>query len=145
MFVVGFEVPIGHVITATATSPFNDTSEFSLCRPVTAGTAPGGGGPDVPMIASRRSGAVEATNPSKDSSKVRAVTVPPSSPRQPRRMETVELTEKRGANTTASDADVYLEMPSIRENTRLKAMKIAGTTPFLDALFADFSWNGGLS
>ncbi len=46
IFVVGFEVPVGHVITATATSPFDDTSEFSMCRIVTAGTAPGGNAPN---------------------------------------------------------------------------------------------------
>ncbi len=50
MFVVGFEVPVGHVITATATSPFNDTSEFSLCRVVTAALAPGGNVPNPPPL-----------------------------------------------------------------------------------------------
>ena len=35
IFVAGTEVPVGHVITATATSPGNDTSEFSKCWTVT--------------------------------------------------------------------------------------------------------------
>ncbi len=35
IFVAGVEVPIGHVITATATSPGNNTSEFSKCWTVT--------------------------------------------------------------------------------------------------------------
>jgi hypothetical protein len=42
--VLDAEVPVGRVITATATSPTNDTSEFSPCFPVTAGAAPGGYG-----------------------------------------------------------------------------------------------------
>ncbi len=32
IFVAGVEVPVGHVITATATSPSNNTSEFSKCQ-----------------------------------------------------------------------------------------------------------------
>ncbi len=44
IFVTGVEVPAGHVITATATSPGNDTSKFSKCRTVTASTAPGPNG-----------------------------------------------------------------------------------------------------
>ncbi len=35
IFVAGVEVPVGHVITATATSPGNNTSEFSKCWTVT--------------------------------------------------------------------------------------------------------------
>ncbi len=35
IFVAGVQVPLGHVITATATSPGNDTSEFSKCMTVT--------------------------------------------------------------------------------------------------------------
>ncbi len=35
VFVAGFQVPVGHVISATATSPGNDTSEFAKCLTVT--------------------------------------------------------------------------------------------------------------
>jgi hypothetical protein len=40
MVVIDSEIPVGHVITATATSPNNNTSEFSKCRTVSADSAP---------------------------------------------------------------------------------------------------------
>ncbi len=42
MVTLGFEVSVAHVLTATATRPSNDTSEFSKCFAVTASTAPSG-------------------------------------------------------------------------------------------------------
>ncbi len=42
--VIDTEVPVGHMITATATDPNNNSSEFSKCQVVTSSPFPDGGG-----------------------------------------------------------------------------------------------------
>ncbi len=125
MFVVGFEVPVGHVITATATSPFNDTSEFSMCRTVTAGLAPGGNGPNPPPL-----------GPSSETAFLgpfRAATV------RKRSASPLPNPPKAGG----SDNNLPLiTPPAVRPVTRLKLLRVADTGPLLDAFFSDHLQNG---
>ncbi len=125
MFVVGFEVPIGHVITATATSPFNDTSEFSMCRVVTAGLAPGGNGPNPPPL-----------GPSSETGFLgpfRATTV--------REWLVSPLPNPPKAGGSDTNLPPILP-PAVRPVTRLKLLRVADAGPLLDAFFSDPLQNG---